>query len=346
MKHTQILKRSWDILWGYRAMWVFGIILALTSASATGGSGGHGGGGGDGGHGAMYNHPAQYRMELSEMRTGLQELFRHGVRVDVEPWIIWLAVGLAVLALLLAVVFTIGHFVSRVAMIRMVDGYETNGEKLTWKQGFRLGWSRAAWRLFLINLLILLAVIAAFAVLFGLAALPAILTFNAGEALMVMGMVVTAGLSIPLALLAIVTVVVISLAMETIRRVCVLGEHGVLDSIRLGWKMVRGNLKDVGLMWLLTLGIQFGLVLLLIPLVIALLGGGLALGGGFGLLLYLAVQALSNATAGWITAAIGGIVVLITTLAIPLTFVDGLKETYLSSAWTLTYRELSKVESQ
>jgi len=44
MKHAQILKRSWEILWSYKALWIFGIILALTTASG-GGGGGNGGSG-------------------------------------------------------------------------------------------------------------------------------------------------------------------------------------------------------------------------------------------------------------------------------------------------------------
>jgi len=34
----------------------------------------------------------------------------------------------------------------------MVDGHETMGEKVGFRQGWRLGWSRSAWRLFLIDL--------------------------------------------------------------------------------------------------------------------------------------------------------------------------------------------------
>ena len=34
MDHMRVLKRSWEIVWRYRALWIFGIILALT----TGGS--------------------------------------------------------------------------------------------------------------------------------------------------------------------------------------------------------------------------------------------------------------------------------------------------------------------
>ncbi len=47
MDHMRILRRAFDITRAYRALWVFGILLALTAAH--GGSSG-GGGGGNGGN--------------------------------------------------------------------------------------------------------------------------------------------------------------------------------------------------------------------------------------------------------------------------------------------------------
>ena len=32
---VKILKRSWTILWSYRALWVFGLILALAAGGAS-----------------------------------------------------------------------------------------------------------------------------------------------------------------------------------------------------------------------------------------------------------------------------------------------------------------------
>ena len=33
MSHKNVLKRAWEILWQYKALWVFGLVLALTTAS-------------------------------------------------------------------------------------------------------------------------------------------------------------------------------------------------------------------------------------------------------------------------------------------------------------------------
>ena len=36
MKHSQVLKRAWKILWSYRALWIFGAILAVTAGTISG----------------------------------------------------------------------------------------------------------------------------------------------------------------------------------------------------------------------------------------------------------------------------------------------------------------------
>ena len=62
--------------------------------------------------------------------------------------------------LIVGIVVAIARYVSETAVIRMVDEYEGSGNKMTVRQGFRIGWSRTAWRLFLINLIVNLPVIA------------------------------------------------------------------------------------------------------------------------------------------------------------------------------------------
>ena len=48
----------------------------------------------------------------------------------------------------------IARYVSETAVIRMVDEYEATDSKMAIRQGFRIGWSRTSWRLFLINLIV------------------------------------------------------------------------------------------------------------------------------------------------------------------------------------------------
>jgi hypothetical protein len=137
--------------------------------------------------------------------------------------------------------------------------------------------------------------------------------------------------------LAIVTALLVSLLLEPVRRACVLEERGVVDSLRQGIQLVRAHVVDVGLMWLLTMGVRIGVGFVLAPVALLLVLLALLLGGGLGGLVYLGTSALA---AGWIYAVVIGGLVFFTVLALPLTFAGGLLQTYLSTTWTLTYRAL------
>jgi hypothetical protein len=223
----------------------------------------------------------------------------------------------------------------------MVDRYEKDEQKLTWKQGLRLGWSREAWRLFLIDLVIFLPIGVVFILLFTCAALPVLVSVMAGKEPAVAGIIATVGLAFLIIFIAIIVKFVLSLILEIIKRVCVLREYGVRASIRQGWAMVRSHIKDIFLMWLILLGIKIGFVVAVIPVVLLLFGVGLLVGGGLGLVLYLIVQAAASVTAGWVSAAIVGGTLFILILALPLLFLGGLRDTYISSAWTLAYGEIN-----
>jgi hypothetical protein len=338
MNHLHILKRSWTILWSYKALWVFGILLALTTASGYNGGGGGSSAGGGGGSSFLFPSQPQLAQPWSDLSHHLSRLSLSAQSAHLDPWAIALIILGSLLALALAILLTIARYVSQVALIRMVDIHEDTAEKLTWRQGFRLGWCKAAWRLFLISFFIGLAAFLIFTLLFGLAALPVIFGSLADNGLQAVGILITIGLALPVLLLAILTAVLVSLVMETVRRACVLEDLGVGASLRRGLRLVRQHFTHIGLMWLLTLGIRLGLALALIPLVFIVGGLALLLGGLLGGLVYLVTAALA---AGWVYAVALGGLLFIAILGIPLTFVGGLLQTYLSSTWTLTYRTLT-----
>jgi hypothetical protein len=336
MDHMQILKRAWRILWSYRTLWVFGVILALTSPSGSSNLSFNRPSAPDAGRDFNFTPPDEVRRELEK----LGQLFSQGIPVETQQALIRIAVLLVLAFLLMAILFAIGYYVSQTALIRMVDRYERDEQKLTWKDGLRLGWSRVAWRLFLIDLVIFLPLVVAFLLLFGCAALPVLLSVMAGQEPTMAGIIATVGLAFLIIFMAIIVGFVLSLILEIIKRACVLGDYGVRTSIRQGWSMVRSHLKDVFLMWLILLGIKIGFVIAVIPVVLLLFGVGLLVGGGIGVVLYLIVQAAASVTAGWVTAAIVGGTLFILVLALPLLFFGGLRDTYISSAWTLAYSEL------
>ncbi len=340
MDHMKILKRAWAILWSYKALWIFGIILALTAASPSGGGGGGGGGGGASGGQNSQNFQWPNQQDWSQFLNGVDNFFSSAITAQTANAIIGVAIALVCLAIIVGVLFRVLNYVSKTALIRMVAETESTGEKLTWRQGWRRGWSRGAWRLFLIDLVIFLPLIVIFLALFGCAAIPLLLGSLRGGQPGVPAVVATVGMVFLFIFLAIVVGLLIAMLMEIIYRVAVLENLGVFASIRRGWQLLRLNLSAVGLMWLILLGIRIGFGILMIPVVLLLIAIGLLFGGGLGAALYFLVNLSGSAAASWIAAGIvgGGLFVLI--LSVPLLFLGGLRETYFSTVWTLTYREL------
>jgi len=334
MNHTQILKRAWNILWSFRALWIFGILLALTTPS------------GNNENNLRYslNQRETRRLNLpTDLQSALDRVnaFLRDLSPVTERTIITVVVVIVIVGILLAVLGAFIHYTSKTALVRMVDQYEGNGEKATWRQGFRLGWSRSAWRLFLVNLAVFGPVVVIFFVLMGCALLPFFLGPLSGNASTWMGVIATIGLAFLIAFLLFLVVLALSLVMETIDRVVVLQETGVRDGIRLGWQLVRQNFKDVFLMWLILLGIQIGFVIALIPVLMVLGLVGLLVGGGGGFGLYYLVNTITNPLPAIISGAVFGGTLFLLLVGLPLLFLGGLKETYISTVWTLTYRALT-----
>jgi hypothetical protein len=327
MDHLKVLKRAWEITWRYRVLWVFGIILALTTGGSTGRGGGSGGGGGNGGF------PSSGDFSPPEIPP------------QVVSMLIVVGIGLACVIVILIIASVVARYVAETALIRMVDDYEETGEKRNVRQGFRLGWSRTALRLFLIDLLIGLPTALAFILLFALALAPLLLWTTKSTAAGVVGTVATIGLGFLFVLLAIVVGIVLSLLMHFFRRVCALEELGVIESIRQGFDFVRQHLKDVGIMWLIMVGLGLGWMILMIPVTILLVVVGAMVGGFPALLVGGLASLFFEGAVPWILAAAVGIPIFILVVAVPGLFLGGLAEVFKSSVWTLTYRELRALES-
>ena len=341
MNYMQILKRSWKILWAYPARWVFGIIVALTTASSMGNS--SSGSNTSASKPNVSFSPSGPWAQIGDTFTRIwQQITQYFTSPSNESAIIGMVIGLFCLVLLIGILFTVGKYVSETALIRMVDGYETSGEKVTVKKGFRLGWSQLAWRLFLIDLVIGLPVAVVFIIMFGCAALPVLLGFLSGGTPTLVNIVPTIGLVFLVIFIAVVVGVLLALVIQIMQRVCVLQEKGVFEAIRQGFQMVRQNLKSVFLMWLILVGISIGYGLLTIPvaliLVVAWHCGGWNC--SWGSVPDRACRRHPDGLASSPPPLWAGCVFILV-LALPLLFLGGLKQTYFSTTWTLVYRGLN-----
>lgn len=325
MDHFKIIKRAFSITLDYRALWVFGILLALTTA----GSGGGSNGGGDGGGG--YDGPST---------GGWPE-----ISPEVISALIIAGIALLLVVLVLAVVGAVARYVSETALIRMVDQHEGAGEKLGVRQGFRLGWSRPALRIFLIDLLIGVSVAVVFLLLLLISATPLLVWLTDSVPARVLGTVLTVGLAMLVIFAGIAVGIVLSLLLQFFRRAVVLENLGVMEGMRRGLQLVRQRLGDVIVMGLILFGLGLAWVIVMIPLVLVLLIAALVLGGLPALLVGMIVSLFTEGPMPWIAAAVVGAPIFLLVIGVPLLFLRGLTETFQSSAWTLTYRELLALES-
>ena len=348
-----ILKRAWTILWSYRALWIFGIILALTTA---GGSSGNPGSSVQNRNNA---NPNGFTFPQNGQPIGQQfnQLIQQGIQSLTPPFnnvSFWIGIGIALLViiLILAVIFAFFRYISETALIRMVDQYEQTGEKAGIRQGFRFGWSRTSWRLFLINLLVSLPNIVVVLFLLG-AAVVVFLMFSSGATTSsIISVVALIGIFFLLIFILIVLDALLNLLQHFFWRVCALEGTSVIESIRRGFGLVRRNWKDAGLMWLIMigLGIAWAIVsliafIILIPVFIVFGLVGLVIAGIPALAVYGLTSLFLSAPVTWIIAALVGLPILILVISLPAVFLRNLKEVYHSTVWTLTYRELMVLEN-
>ena len=336
MNHSQTLKRAWNILWSYRALWIFGLLLAITSASGSSSNVNFSFSGDDFGNRQWLTPPAELTRELNRLGESFEALFTP----EKFSTLLWIIAGLVSFGLLVFVLFRIANYVSKVALVQMVDRLEATGEKLTWKQGLRLGWSRSAWRLFLIDLVIYLPLVLAVIVLFGLAALPVLSSALSGQEPGWTSVIATIGLFFSMMFLVMLVGLALSLVMALIQRACVQGNLGVTASIRQGAHLVRQHFMDVFLMWLLLVGVSIAFFLVILPIAMLVLGVAALLGGGAGWLTYTLLHTGASELGPILWAVVAGTGVFGILITLPLAFLGGLREVYLSTAWTLTYREL------
>ena len=328
MNHINILKRALNITINYRALWIFGMLLALT----TGGSGS-----GSNSSSSSTNSDPQFNW---------QNPFSEFPQLPPEVTNMWIgiAIGLACLVLALIVVGTIARYISETALIRMVDEHENSGEQLTIRQGFRLGWSRMAWKMFLMDLLVGVSFVTVFLLLLALGTLPLLVWLTKNTPLQVMGSIISAGLILLLIFISIIAALAVTLIMLFARRACALENLGVRASLRRGYEMVKQRLSDTVLMGAMMFGVSLLWVLITLPIILAVIVVAALVAGIPALLVGSIVGFFTQGTTPWIVAAIVGTPIFLIAVIIPGTLISGWQKVFSSSTWTLTYREALALE--
>jgi hypothetical protein len=351
MDPIKILQRSWYILWSYRALWVFGLILALAGAGANG----------RGNNNVQYQTdgqstqaplPEDMREAFQEMSREMQRLFQEGLTEAGIPKeeltaLIWIAIVFVLFSLALGVIVAIGRYISETAVIRMVDEYENSGNKMTIREGFRVGWSRTSWRLFLINLLVNLPLILVVILLLIFGFIIFITISGNNDQATVFTVVGSIGILFLVIFVAVILSVLLRLLRNFFWRVCALENAGVGESLRRGFQMVRENWKNVGVMWLVMIGLGIAwaivfviavIVTLPVVLITSLIGVIVA-----AIPILLAVGIASLFLSGWLPWIVGvvyGLPLFLIIAFSPWLLLGSWQSVFTSTVWTLTYREL------
>jgi len=316
MDQIAIVKRAWNIVWRYKVLWVFGILVALTS----------GGGGGSGGTGYRFDS-GDFNRPMYGDWPWLRDVFQ-------PERIAGIVACCCCLVFLVVIASIIVQYVSRAALIRSVDQIEETGHAPTWREGLRLGWTNRSFRLWLLELIVGIVVGIGAIVLLLLAASPLLLLLTDTDAGRITGIV----LAVMLLLLVIFVLIAVAIALSVLQefwsREVLLADRGIGDALSSGYALVRSRLSDVGGMWLVMAGIGFGFLLVMIPVVLAVLALSGGIGAGLGYLVHEVTQSVP-----W---AIGvGLPIFLIIMLVPLTLIGGLYAVFTSSAWTLAYREVT-----
>jgi hypothetical protein len=304
------LRRAWEITRRHKALWLFGFLVSLGTVSTR-----------------FSTSSSRWEQLSRELPPEVQPVVSDFLS---SPYFTVLVVFLVLLGLAVGVGLTLLGALGRAALVEQTQAAEDRGA-VSLRDGWQAG-QRHLWPVFFIRLL--LGLPAGVVTLVG--ALPML-----GMALLLAGQeqpeVVIPGILaveftlfacfLPAVCLAVLLSVPFSLLQRLAVRACVLQGYGVRQSIARAWTMLREHLGALALVWLILLGVNIGVMLvILLPLTLA--------------------------TMALITAA------LLTTLISPLLFavlalligvlawlvgaaVNSVVETLTSAAWTLSYRDLT-----
>lgn len=305
--YGEILTRAWKITWKFRALWLFGMLASC-------------GQGGSNSNNVRNSYDSTSNQIPSEMMRQIEEMGqRMGDWFSANPWFIYALVFIVLLSIVIQI------FIATVGQIGLVRGaYHADGgvETLRFTSLFTES-LRYFWRLIGLALVIWLPFFILFvgvtlALIVGLVGLGGGNPDSVGA-----GMIL---FFIGFCCCLIPFIIALSLYYAQAVRALLIEELGVFESIQHGWRVFTGNLVTL-------LGVGF--ILFLIGLVV---GVGIALPYFF-IVGPLMIDFMNGNIQSWQPFINAGIFALI---YFPIYwFLSGVIRTYMETAWTLTYLEIS-----
>lgn len=306
MDYFEILKRAWKVTWKYKALWVLGFFV---------GAGG-GGGGNGGSSGSNFSTGSG---DTSGSGQALADAWVQAERWMVEH-VVLIAVVAAVLVLLGFVMWALS-IAARGGLIHLVNEAEQNRDVRLgkgWSVGFSF-WGRNFMIGLVLGLPLLLIVLGMSAVIL----VPLISAAGSASDVAAAGGFTSLCCGIPLLIVVIfVAALFVSIISELAMRYAVLDDITFGQSISRAWSDLWAK-RGVWVMWLVMLlpGVAYGVVTAVVSLVFILPAVFLLIAGKF------------------LTAA-----ALIVLVAFVLMLPGAVYGTFVSSAWTIFFRQMTGKE--
>lgn len=295
MDFGEVLSKAWRIIWKHKILWIFGILAGCGQAASSGGG----------------NLGAQASNQNAMLPWRIQQFVS---RVETWQWALIIAAILLFVLILIVIVVILGT-VGWVGLIRGTQLAEQGAERLEFGQLFREG-LKYFWRVFGLNLLVVLAAIVVISAL----VLPGILLTVVTFGIFGVCMIPLICLLVPVAWAAAIWIEqsIVALVVEDI---------GIFAALKRAWGVCKSHLGEYLVMGLiLVLGI--GLL------------GGIVIGAPMALIV---APAFIGMALGTQTALRAGMIVAVLFFVayLPILLVlSGILRAYISSAWTLTYLRL------
>lgn len=301
MDFGEVLGRAWRIIWKHKILWIFGIFAGCSR-----------GGGGGGGNGYRFSGSDNIPQQTGPL---YQSWLDFSNWVSNHPWVIALAV---ILALVLVIIAIILGTVGRIGLIKGTQKADGGAEHL----GFAELWDQSLpffWRVFLLALIVGVAsfVVVIALILLGIGA--AVITLGIGLICLV-----------PLFCVLVIALWFASLVIQMAEIAIVTENLGIMDGVRRGWDVVKRSPGPVLIMWLILAVIGFVAALVIaIPVLVAVVPAAIAF----------AASNSQGAAPNWAPLIIG---LACCAVYFPFLLVlNGILSAYLESAWTLTFLRLA-----
>jgi len=352
MNTTKIFQNSWNLMLRYRALWIFGVILALTTVSF--------------GSSLWLRHndeqpdrtivnweispkdkawiqenfgldlPLRYKLETKDLSVQLND---PSLSPQERARLFYIAASVTVGLLILIALALVLRYTADAALITLVNDQQMENKKHSARAGWSYGFSISALKLFLIDLVVYPLLFLFTMLIFLPSILPVLITISGTPAGITIGILLMISMMlVSLAALIVMWVAGLVTLQLAYRAVCLEG-LGVFTAIWRGFRLMRAQLVGVGLTSLVIVGLDLIYPILAAPVFLLLAAVGVAVSGLLAFILgSLLALVLVKGTA-WTIAIIIGIVLLALGIGIPMTLMGGLREVFKSSAWTLTFIE-------